>query len=405
VTIATTQGNHQVLSKRPLTDRGIAALKPASAVAYRLAWDAIVPSLAVRVTATGQKSFVLVTRYPSSSNPTARSLGKVGAITIEDARVKAREWLKLIVAGTDPAQAGQAAETNTLRAICSEYLVRNGSKRTLEWEGAILRRLVLPHLGVKPINEVRRSDIVRLLDGIEDANGVAMANRTLAIIRRVMNWHAARTDDFRSPIVRGMSRGKEVPRDRILTDDELRAVWRATGEVNLPQMFSAYVRFLLLTGARRKEAAALRRVELVGNEWTLPASRNKTGQELIRPLSRAALQIVEGLPKLGEWVFTHTGNAALSNLGRFKVELDRASGTSAWTYHDLRRTARSLMSRAGVPSDHAERCLGHVIGGVRGVYDRHTYREEMLIAYEKLAALIAQIVDPQENVVAIRGQR
>jgi integrase len=87
-----------------------------------------------------------------------------------------------------------------------------------------------------------------------------------------------------------------------------------------------------------------------------------------------------------------------------KAALNCASGVTGWTLHDLRRTARSLMSRAGVPSDHAERCLGHVIGGVRGVYDRHQYREEMLLAYEKLAALIAGIVDPQPNVVAIRGQ-
>jgi len=388
-----------VLSKRPLTDRGIAALKPAQG-AYRLTWDAIVPGFAVRVTATGQKSFVLVTRYPGSRNPTARALGKVGAITLEDARVKARDWLKLIAAGTDPAQAAQAAERDTLQAICSEYLARNSAKRTADWEQAILRRLVLPTLGVKPISEVRRSDIVRLLDSIEDANGVAMANRTLAIIRRILNWHSARTDDFRSPIVRGMSRGKEVPRERVLTDDELKAVWQATAKADLP--LGAYVRFSLLTGARRSEAAKMKWAELVGTEWVLPAARNKTGQELVRPLSGAALEIVNGLPKLGEWVFTRTGNAALSALGRFKAELDEASETSGWTYHDLRRTARSLMSRAGVPSDHAERCLGHVFGGVRGVYDRHAYRDEMLMAYEKLAALMSQIVDPQPNVVAMR---
>ena len=401
-----------MLSKRPLTDRAIQALKPAPGVAYRLAWDAVVPGMAVRVTTTGQKSFVLVTRYPGSQNPTARSLGKAGVITLEDARAKAREWLKLIAAGTDPAQAAIASERDTLRAICSEYLARNGSKRTVEWVRAILERLVLPTLGAKPINEIRRSDIVRLLDGIEDANGVVMANRTLAIIRRVMNWHAARSDDFRSPIVRGMTRGNEQARDRVLSDDEIRAVWKATDPApevpgkpkeGLPPIFCAYVRFLLLTAARRNEVAEMRWAELIGTEWMLPASRNKTGQELVRPLSRTALQIVEGLPRLGDWVFTLTGNASLSGLARCKVRLDSASGTSSWTYHDLRRTARSLMSRAGVPSDHAERCLGHVIGGVRGVYDRHQYREEMLLAYEKLASLIAQMVDPRPNVVAIRA--
>ena len=246
---------------------------------------------------------------------------------------------------------------------------------------------------------------MRLLDVIEDANGVVMANRTLAIIRRVMNWHAAReaTTSAR-PLCAACLGAKEVPRDRVLSDDELRAVWRATGEAGLPQIFSAYVRFLLLTGARRTEASGMRWAELVGSDWTLPALRNKTGQEVVRPLSRTAFEIVEGLPRPGEWVFTLTGNAPLTGHARFKIELDQVSGTSSWTYHDLRRTARSLMSRTGVPSDHAERCLGHVIGGVRGVYDRYQYREEMLLAYEKLAALIGQIVDPQPNVLPIRGQ-
>jgi integrase len=391
-----------MLAKRPLTDRGIAALKPAKG-AYQLVWDAVVPGLAVRVTDKGTKAFVLVARYPGSPNPTARSLGKVGALTLEDVREKAREWLKFIAAGTDPASVALAAERDTLRAICEDYLGRDGAKlRSVDWVRATLTRLVYPTLGSKPITAIRRSDIVRLLDQIEDERGPVMANRTLAIIGRVMNWHASRSDDFRSPIVRGMARGNEHARDRVLTDDELRKIWKA---MSAEPVFSAYVRFLLLTGARRNEASEMRWTELANGDWVLPPARNKTGQELVRPLSKSALEIIEGLPRLGGWVFTRTGKAPLSGLARFKIELDRASKTTGWTYHDLRRTARSLMSRAGVSSDHAERCLGHVIGGVRGVYDRHQYREEMLLAYEKLAALIAQIVEPQENVVAIRGQR
>jgi integrase len=238
-----------------------------------------------------------------------------------------------------------------------------------------------------------------------------IANRVIEILRRVFNWYSIRNEDFRNPIVRGMT-SAEGARDRVLNDDELRAVWKATDylgssstETRLHPIFSAYIQFLLLTGARRSEAAGLRWAELTGTDWVLPASRNKTGQGLMRPLSRAALAIIDAQPRVGEFVFSRNGRAAMGGLSQMKAALDHASGTSGWTLHDLRRTARSLMSRAGVPSDHAERCLGHVIGGVRGVYDRHQYREEMLLAYEKLAALIAQIVDPQPNVVAIRGQR
>jgi integrase len=389
-----------MLAKRRLTDRAIAALKPAEPGKRRLVWDAVVPGLAVRVTDKGQRSFVLVTRYPGSPNPAPRTIGKVGApLSLEDARGKGREWLKLIAAGIDPAVAQMHRERETLRAVCQDWLRRDGGKlRSAELTRRTLERLVFGRLGSKPIGEIKRSDIVRLLDEIEDQRGGEMAQKTLGILRSVMNWWAARTDDFRSPIVRGMSRSAGVSRDRILSDEEIRAVWNV--KVSEPGLFAAMVRFLLLTGARRNEAAKMEWAEIAGGDWTLPAVRNKTGFELVRPLPRAALALVAGLPKGGKFVFT-LGKSI--DLGKRKREIEEASGTSGWTLHDCRRTARSLMSRAGVPSDHAERCLGHVIGGARGVYDRHQYREEMLLAYEKLAALIAQIVDPQPNVVPIRG--
>jgi integrase len=91
----------------------------------------------------------------------------------------------------------------------------------------------------------------------------------------------------------------------------------------------------------------------------------------------------------------------MSGFSKFKHKFDEACGVADWTLHDLRRTARSLMSRAGVAPDHAERCLGHVIGGVRGTYDRHEYAEEKRKAFEALAGQIDRIVNPRENVVAI----
>jgi integrase len=389
-------------AKKPLTDRAIAALKPAPKGKRLLVWDALVPGLAVRVTDKGQRSFVLVTRYPGSANPAPRTIGKVGAVGLADVRSIAQGWLRQIAQGIDPAQAAQATEVETFQAICTDYLSRDGAKlRTAEWQRATLDRLVYPTLGGKQIGDIKRSDVVRLLDQIEEQNGPVMANRTLAIIRRILNYHAARTDDYRSPIVRGMARAAEVRRDRVLSDDELRAVWRAT-EVGV---FGAYVRFLLLTAARRNEAVEMTWAELSDTDWTLPASRNKTRQELVRPLSRMALEIVAAQPRLCHFVFSRNGQGAMGGLSQMKAALNYAAGVKDWTLHDLRRTARSLMSRAGVPSDHAERCLGHVIPGVRGVYDRHAYREEMLLAYEKLAALIGQITDPKPNVVAIRGTK
>src|SRR4029077_2281379 len=139
-------------------------------------------------------------------------------------------------------------------------------------------------------------------------------------------------------------------------------------------------------------------------EWTIPAERYKTKIDHLIPLSQAALAIAQGS---GDgFIFTANGKQAIGSHTLHKAAIDKASGVTNWVIHDLRRTARSLMSRAGVASDHAERCLGHVIGGVRGVYDRHEYLEEKRLAFEALASLVDRIVNSsaQTNVVPLRGQ-
>jgi integrase len=270
-----------------------------------------------------------------------------------------------------------------------------------EW-GRILERLVFPKLGATPVMAVKRTDVVRLLDHIEDTSGDRMAHTTLGVVRRVFNWHAARSDEFRSPIVRGMGRVnvKDRARSRTLNDDELRAVWKTAAAGEGP--FPALVRFLLLTGARRQEAVAMTWAEVddAGN-WLLPTARNKAKFDLLRPLSKAAHAIVSEQPRISDFVFT-TGRRPLGGISKHKAEFDAACGVTDWCLHDLRRTARSLMSRASVPTDHAERALGHVIPGIRGTYDRHEYYDEKKRAFEALAAQIERIVDPQPNVTALR---
>jgi integrase len=139
--------------------------------------------------------------------------------------------------------------------------------------------------------------------------------------------------------------------------------------------------------------------------WTLPAGRNKTKVDLLRPLSKQALA---ALPARGEGRFVFSTDGGHTPVGNFTVwmrEITQQSGTAGWTIHDLRRTARSLMSRAGVATDHAERGLGHVLGGVRGVYDVYEYEKEKAQAYEALASLIERIVNPRDNVVPLATAR
>jgi integrase len=123
------------------------------------------------------------------------------------------------------------------------------------------------------------------------------------------------------------------------------------------------------------------------------------------PLSRKAAEVLTKQPIVGKpdgFVFTNDGVRAFRNFAVCKANLQERSGTKDWSLHDLRRTARSLMSRAGVPADHAELALGHILGGVRGVYDRHSYRDEKRAAFEALAAQIDRILQPADNVVPLR---
>jgi integrase len=160
-----------------------------------------------------------------------------------------------------------------------------------------------------------------------------------------------------------------------------------------------------LTAARRTEAAQMKRGELSAADWehpvdwTLPAARNKAKVDLIRPLSASARAALARLPKLAgcEFVFSTDGASPISGFSHFKEKFDEVCGVEGWGLHDLRRTARSLMSRAGVDSDHTERCLGHLIPGARRVYDRHQFHAEKQRAYEALATQIQLILQPPNS--------
>jgi len=371
-------------------------------------WDQSLSRLGLMVTSRGHKSWIIQYRMGGRS----RRVTLDGILSLKEARDQAHEILSQVAKGDDPAGAkrkARAAKVDTFGAIAESYL-RIGAKnlRSAALYRRTLERLVLPEFQDKPIGEIRRSNVASLLDAIVEENGVVMADLTLAIIRRVFTWHAARDDHFVSPLTKGMARSKpsERARSRILTDDELRAVWKATSQSN--DLFGAYMRFLLLTAARRDEASEMSRTEIKAGLWTIPAARYKTGADTDLPLSAAAIEVLESLPRIGadKYVFTRDGERPFQGHSSAKAKLDKACGFSDWVIHDLRRTARSLMSRAGVSSDIAEQCLGHKLPGVRAVYDRHRYLEEKRHAFEAVAALIDRIVNPPvDNIVAIGQAR
>jgi integrase len=368
-------------------------------------WDSSLPGFGLMVTISGHASFVCQYRTGRRSHRMSMKPG----LTLQDARREAKKLLGDVARGGDPLaerQKAARAGDDTFHSIAEAYIKRERkSVRSMGQRQAALERLVYPALGARPIGEIKRSDIVRLLDKIDDQRGPVAADQALAFIRRIMSWHASRSDEFRSPIVRGMARTKpkERARQRILTDDELRAVW-AAAEASTTGLFGPFVQFLLLTATRRTEAAQMAGSEVVGDVWTIPQERYKTGLELVVPLTPPAQASLARLPKIGkgQFVFTTDGERPFSGYSKAKAAFDKACGVTGWTLHDLRRTARSLMSRAGVNADIAERCLGHVISGVRGTYDRHAYFDEKKHAFEALAALVERIVSPPaDNVVSI----
>jgi len=360
-------------------------------------WDETKPGFGLVVTQNGAKSYVIQYRAGGQSR---RLTLDANALSLDDARREAKKFQGDIERGKDPlaekraqVAAVEAAKTNTLRMVATEYFKREGKKiRTMRERENTFERLVFPKLGDRQIDDIQRSDIVKLLDHIEDKNGPVRATKTLAFLSALFSWHAARTDSFSSPIVRGMARSKtsERARARILSDTEIVAVLRAAEAQ--PGAFSSLVLFLLFTGARRNEAARMTWSEVKdGGVWTLPAARCKVKKDMVFPLSAAAQALLNSLPHIEgcPFVFTTGGKVPVTFDG--KARLDAASGVTGWRLHDLRRTARSLMSRAGVNADIAERCLGHVIGGVRGVYDRYEFRDEKKSAFEALAQEIEKI--------------
>jgi integrase len=150
------------------------------------------------------------------------------------------------------------------------------------------------------------------------------------------------------------------------------------------------------------------RKERTGGDWLIPAARVKAKRDFLVPLSGAAIALLDSLPLIGDEkarpIFTPTGKSPIAAFDQHKTAFDAKCPIAHWTIHDLRRTAPSLMSRAGVNADHAERAIGHVIGGIRGIYDRHEFYEEKKRAFEALAAQIERILNPQDNVVPMRNE-
>jgi len=252
-------------------------------------------------------------------------------------------------------------------------------------------------MGPRRFLDIGRSDVASLRDGIREKHGRRQANMVLAILSKLMNWYAAnRSDTYSTPIVRGM-KFKTTARDRVLSDTELRQVWRACEAT-----FGDIIKLLLLTAQRREKVGRMKWAEMKDGVWALPREPREKANPGSLKLPQLAIDIIEARAEVADNPFVFPGRVrgqAFNSYSQGKAELDARlpRGMPKWTLHDLRRTARSLMSRAAVSPRAAEMALGHMIKGIEGVYDRHAYDAEKGHALEALAVLIERIVNPPEG--------
>lgn len=415
-----------------ITKRLVDTLKPQNRDFF--VWDTEIKGFGVKVTPKGGKTFVYQFRVGGRGAATQRArIGGLESWTAEEARKEAKSLERQVDQGIDPIQSRKlalaeeqdaaAAEADTVRKlmpifIAEEYTLR-GKASGVEVE-RIFEKYVFPTIGDDPVANVTRSDIETILEALVARNVPIMANRTLSALRRFFRWLKRKKRKILSnPMEDIDAPSPEVDRDRVLADEEIKIIWRATDLVGTP--YGPFVKMLFLTAQRRDEVAGMCGPELNLDEaiWALPKERTKNRQAHLVPLAREALKIWETLPKFedSELRFTTTGKAPISGFSQFKARLDEtilelqqkdAAGRDqdilavkpipSWRIHDIRRTVRTGLARLGIPENVAERLLNHAPYYARRkkdislVYNRYEYLAERRQAIEAWALWLSSLV-------------
>jgi integrase len=255
---------------------------------------------------------------------------------------------------------------------------------------------ILPQWRGRKIAEITRADIKVLLADL--AETPINANRIHSVLHTLFGW-AVESDLITSSPVAGLKRpNKETPRDRVLTDAELRAVWLAANKESYP--YGSVIKLLILTGQRRGEVAGMMwsELDLALGLWTLPRERVKNGRKHEVPLSNQALEIIKKAPRTSDkYVFSLNGRAPFSGFSDRKAQLDRSVNIASWIIHDLRRSVASGLAKLGTDLAVIEKVLNHTSGsfaGIVGVYQRHEFADEKRQALQQWADHVERLVQP-----------
>jgi integrase len=400
------------------TDRYLKSLKPAEVGKRIVHWDAAKPAFGCRITDRGVISFFVMHRMQGRPQPVRVVLGRYPDVSLAQARKLAAAALGDLVSGVHPRDRAPPQQANTFAVLAEQFLRRPAAakQRTASEIGKTINRHLIPRWGARVASEIKRRDVIAMIETIGEESGPYMAAKVLALASSIYRFGVTRELVESNPchlIKPSDFVGEMAPRQRVLTDSEIALVWQATkGEIrrrNGTEIESTYpagpfARFLLLTAVRRSEAARMvwGEVDFDNALWVIPAHRTKSGTPHEVPLSGMAVDLLGSLPRFaGDFVYsTNGGRAPIKGFGRFKDTIDERvtelapPGLTNWRFHDLRRTARTNLAALGVSPFIAELVIGHQQKGVHKVYDVHRYQAEKREALERWANRLRDIVTP-----------
>jgi len=347
--------------------------------------------------------------------PRRMFLGKASVVTPMEAYRLARDILARRDAGFDPAQemydrfaAERRKMAETMDALVPRYLADRAGLRSVDRIESTMKRQVMPNLPALPVGSIERRHVAEMVDRIKAQNGPSAARAALSWLSAFYGWLAEKgvVSDGMSPC-RHVVPPKGNEGTRVFDEGEIALYWH--GASRLPSPYSAYLRVLLLVGARRCEVSDARwqEIDLDRGEWLVPAARMKGGRDHLILLSPTTAKLIGALPKIGPCVFSTApkGDRSISNFRYLKDQLVKAmtevnptatAAMPAFTLHACRRTMRSHMSRLGIAPHVAERCLDHIVGSkVERLYDRYRYAAEKREAWARWDAEVNRITGPQ----------
>jgi integrase len=394
--------------KTTLTHAAVMRLKVRPGEEQTDYFDAGFPGLALRVSRLGRKSWTYHCRVDGKQKRITFDV--FPAMSVEAAHDAWRRARDMVRAGRDPSASMAPSAPTDFESVFEDWMRRDqANNRSAGIQRQSLTKDVLPHWRGRDISTIGRRDCLDVVDILVDRGHPIAARRLHARLHRLFQWALGRGIVEANPLAGVDKPGRDIPRDRALSDGELAAVWAATEQLGYP--YGPAYQLLILTGARLDEIGSLRWAELNGGIVKLPGTRTKNKETHVIPLSAPARALLEALPRIAgsDFVFTTTGTRGLTAWSRAKVKIDDSAGVAPWHTHDLRRTVAIGLQRLSVPLAVTESVLGHTSGsrsGIVGVYQAYDYAPEKAAALEAWGAHVMALVEGREpgKVVAFGGR-